>query len=119
MNQQQRKYARERVGVICAKKERELRKKHTTESVRLSRHERFKAFKNGDYTIKKGVSQEITSYTDVMDIVDFKGEKKEKVNETALQKDLASVREQANNIVDQIMLGDAEEAMKLIEEFSK
>ena len=117
MNQQQRKYALDRVNsIVCAQVDL-VKDKHTKKAVRLHSGARFQEFKAGRWVIKKGVSS-ISGYTDITDILDFTEECDEVKNDDAIDKDVLKIRKAASKVSDQIMLGDTEVALKLLEAFA-
>lgn len=118
MNQTQRKYARERVEAIASRARENVQKHYTTPGNSLSATERFKEFKAGRFKIKKGVDS-VNTYTDVCDIVEFDKETKTKKNTVKIQKETEQINTALNKVIDEIMLGDNEKALKLIEAFDK
>jgi len=118
MNQQQRKYALDRVNsIVCAQVDL-VKDKHTKKAVRLGTNERFNAFKAGRWVIKKDIKA-LSQYTDIVDVLDFTEECDEVKNDDAIDKDTLSIRKAASKVSDQIMLGDTEVALKLLEAFAE
>ncbi len=63
--------------------------------------------------------KEINGYTDVKDAFDFSKHEYAAVTNTEAYKEGAElVDAEASNVTDQIMLGDAEEALRLLEAFT-
>ena len=119
MNQTQRKYAIERIDFLLGKKKTVARMRHTKRAVTLSPEERFRAFKKGEYTIRKDCPQVINGYTDVVKIISFKKESIRQENQAAMAKELDGLDAEAAAIRDQIMLGDGEKALELIGKYEK
>lgn len=116
MNQQQRKYALARVSEIKTVKIERLKKELTKPAVRLNKEQRLSAFRKGEFTIKKEAT-EISNYTYVVDIISFNAESEEKFDKEKFHKQSLLIEKQANQVSDEIMLGDAQEAMRLLEKF--
>lgn len=118
MNQQQKKYAMERLSSIFRQRKAAIKKKHTTPAVVKSAKERAAMFKRGEFTVKSGVKA-ISSYTDVEDIVTFKGEREQSQNDTAIEKEVSALWAEYNEACDELMLGDEEKALQLIKAFDR
>ena len=117
MNQTQRKYALERITSLEAKKLQEVMEKHRTPAVTLTSKQRYIAFRKGEYKINPDAEHKISGYTDVTDLIIFDAERPERIDTDSVEKQKAILREKSSRIRDQIMLGDAEEAMRLINQF--
>ena len=117
MNQQQRKYALERVTTIKQQKIQGAKDKYITKGNRLSGTERLKALKAGEFTVNPKV-RSITDYQDIHSVLIFDGESETVENTEALSKAKTTLESEANKVADQIMLGDAQAALRLIEAFS-
>lgn len=118
MNQQQKKYAQSRVSAIYERRQHDLRKLHTTPAVRLTSTERATAIRAGKAKLLPEVKR-ISNYDDVIDVFVFDGERAEKIDNAKLEKALAELKTEFNNVMDELMLGDAEEAIKLIKAFDR
>jgi len=116
MNKQQRDYAASRVINIKTAKIEAIKLKYTTPAILLSPEEKAKAFRAKKYKVLSDVTK-ITSYTDVTDIVQFTDEKPEKKDSKKIEAETSAVVAEASKIVDELMLGDATEALKLIQAF--
>ena len=117
MNQQQRKYAKERIESLVLERLGAINKKHTAPAVTLTKEQRFKAFKKGEYKIKPGVKPEISNYTAVSDIIDFNGERKSASNHIKINEITKKINLEHQKIMDELMLGDCEKALELIKKF--
>lgn len=118
MNQQQKKYAQNRVSAIYARRQRDLRKSMITPAIKISPSERADAIRAGKVKLRPGIKR-IGNYDDVIDVLVFDGERDEKVDEAKLTKALSELETEFNNVMDELMLGDAEEAIKLIKAFDR
>jgi len=116
MNQHQRKYAISRVSEIKNYKIKKLQEDCETKAVYLTEKERFEAFKKGQFKIRKDASK-ISNYTDVVSIVCFDAEKERTFDEAKFKKECSKIEKEASRVSDEIMLGDAQEAMRLLEKF--
>lgn len=113
MNQQQRKYALERVGIITRQKMEEARVKYTTPEVSLSVEERKTALREGRFKIKDEIPP-YPRYRDLSHWIEFVDERDAYVDQGALDQSCKMIRNEGNRIKDEIMLGDSEEALKAI-----
>jgi len=118
MNQQQKKYAMERLATIRKRRETELTQKYTTPESIHTPSERAAMFKRGEFTVNKSVKR-ITNYTDLTDVVQFKGERPATVNQPALDKAKAALFKEYHKACDELMLGDETKALALIKSFDK
>lgn len=118
MNQQQKKYAMGRLATIRSRRESELKQKYTTPAVAHTPSERAAMFKRGEFTVDKSVKR-ITGYTDLLEVVQFKGEREATVNQAALDKAKAALLKEYNKACDELMLGDETKALALIKAFDK
>lgn len=116
MNQQQRKYALARVAEIKNYKIKKLQEDCETKAVYLSEKERFQAFQKGQFRIKKDISK-ISNYTDVVSVIAFDAEKERSFDDQKFKRESIKIEKEANKVSDEIMLGDAQEAMRLLEKF--
>lgn len=116
MNQQQRKYALARVSEIKEYKLLKLKEECTEKEARLNDKERLEAFKKGEFKIRKDVSK-ISTYTHIVNVVTFNAEKEKVFFDKIFTAKSALIEKQASKVADEIMLGDALEAMKLLEKF--
>lgn len=119
MNQQKQKYALERVQGIYAQKVEEIENKYTTPDVTLTKEERCKLLKSGTIKVKKGITR-IDTWSDVMDVFDFsKHESEGERDNKKIDTEVTKLRIEYNKVRDEIVLGDEEEALKLIQAFDK
>ena len=113
MNQQQRKYARERVEQIFKSASDDLRKKHTTQAVRLTEKQKIAALKKGEFKVLN-TARNRCGY--LSEFVSFDAEK-EKTVSIELNPALKKLENKKNAVLDKIMLAESEEALKAIEKF--
>lgn len=120
MNLKQKSYALKRIDDIQRRKLNEIKRSdYETKSVKLSPEERFKLFKKGKFEIKKSIENPFIGYNYCKDIFTFKGEVEQSFDQDKFEKAQQKVRTQADKIRDQIMLGDAEKALELIQKFEE
>lgn len=118
MDQSQRKYAMERVKELLQEKTTALRKKHLKASKPLTPEQKLQMIYNG--TVDMVTRRKWTSTMLFIDAYDFKGLNGELVlDEKAFEKESIPLHRKAAAIRDQIMLGDTDTAIKLLEEFAK
>lgn len=121
MNQQQKNYIKKRITEIREHKLSTLRNDLTIKAVSLSNRERIDLIRLGK--VKMRPSTELNrcneySLNSLTTVFDFsKYETKASFNQAKFNERAAKLRAEANRIVDQIMLGDAEEALRLVKEF--
>lgn len=119
MNVQQQKYALERVSSINKRLMSELRNKHTTPAIKVSGKEQLKLIKQGKVKFNKSIT-EVGYYTKVEQLYDFsKFKSPEKLDEKKYKPESDKLRVKYDQVRDEIVLGDEEQALKLIQAFSK
>jgi len=117
MNQTQKKYALERVEYIRRNKNSELENKYTTPKKQLSGDEMINLVVKKKVPIRKDISRN-TYRPELKDVFDFSNYESPKVIDSKkLSMAIKPINEKAQKIKDQIMLGDAEEALKMIQDF--
>ena len=110
MNQAQVKYARTRIDDIAAKKRLEIQDKFTVQKPIMSFEDKIEAIKAGQFAKGK---------YDGLDYIVFdalKDEGKER-RELDKKKELDAVGAFKTKLLDELMLGDSEEALKAIQDF--
>lgn len=113
MNQSQVRYFMERVNNLYREKDKKLKEKFTIPGKELSKRERANLIKSGKVKLKSDV-KEIKGYDTVEELFDFsKYEWDEKLN-SKYHEELSRYMDRVNQAKDSIMLGDEEEALKLI-----
>lgn len=118
MNQTQIKYARERANAIYTRKQNDLRKLYTTEAKLLSTDEKLKALKAGAFTIVPQKDRNDSGFRRSWDnFVLFTDEIKGGLNTDAFEKAKAKLDADFTRINDELVLGDNEQALKLLEAF--
>ena len=111
LNKSQIEYARARVNQISNKKKEDLKKFLTTGQA-LTDERRAILLKQGKVKLKKGITK-VRGYSDVRDVFDFTPFEQK----TDAKKYSAGVKKIENNalsLIDKLMLGDTEQALKLI-----
>ena len=121
MNQLQRTYIKRRVEGILAEKIAESRVKFTAKSKMLTNQERIQMIRAGKVKMKS--EKDLLSAGNygslyINTIYDFsKFEVKGGLDQAAHSKHTKKLKAKANEICDTVMIGDAEEALKMIKEF--
>lgn len=125
MNHTQKKYAMERVdGIASAKIEAIEEAMPTTPHKILTYRKAEKLIKEGKVKMIASPSKEIHCYRNFVDTFDFSkhhdyNRRTPNYDPKAFKKKADVVRKERTRIKDKIMLGDAEEALKMIEAFTK
>lgn len=114
MNTQQRKYAIERINTLIGEKKAAIRAKHYQNGTSFGTDEMREALRKGEFTVKEGY---FGRRADLCEVVKFNGEKPDLFNEEACNKETAEMLAEAAKIKDQLMLGDAQQALEAIEKF--
>lgn len=122
MNQQQVKYTLKRLSEIRHKKINDLRTNHTTEAVYLSNEEKARLLKEGKVTLWKtkisnvplNSHEKIYNWTDT---VVFPKEVKKSFDRNAFDEESSKVHQEYNKIVDELVLGNSEQALEMIKGF--
>jgi len=128
MNQTQKKYAMLRVEDILEHKARKIRKAMPKSPVKkqLTYRQAAKLIKDGKVKLHVDMPPNKTMYdckyiTDMFDFSDYctREPRGPGYDEDACMKKIKPFHVECQRIRDQIMLGDSEEALKLIDEFAK
>jgi hypothetical protein len=120
MNQTQKVYIRKRIEGILQSKLAELRKKLTVQPKTLSPREKIDMIYTGKVKLKprKDVPLNVSSSLYVTHLYDFtKYETRGGIDQEKFSKIYKTLKKEADTIIDNVMLGDAEEALKLIQNF--
>lgn len=116
MNQVQLKYARERAHDIYQRRCAVIRTKYTEPEVVLTPTQKVKAPKDGKFKIKDTVS----TYSHYLeDYVILEGAKSLTRDEVKIKAETAVLDKEYRKVTDELVLGDQEEALKLIKAFDK
>jgi hypothetical protein len=120
MNQTQKKYALERIDILKDQKIKKLRQKYTRKGKRLTDKERYLLIKDGKVQTRS--EKEFDKFTYQQDRVNnvfvfSKYEWDSSINHKEYDPLESKIIKEARRIKDQIMLGDAEEALKMIQGF--
>lgn len=112
MNQTQLKYARERASSIRKRREEVLKDKHTTPSIKLSTDDKLKALKAGAFKVSKATPASLWYNS-----VTFTDEVVGGLNQKAFDAEKAALDVAYNRLIDELVLGDHEEALRLLRAF--
>lgn len=113
MNQQQRKYAIRRLEEIAELAISKAEKDYWQEGVRLTTAEKLEALASGDFVIESPRG----SWNNWHSCVKFTGESLGRLLDEGKER-VASIKKELASTTDVIMLGDNEEALRLIKEFT-
>jgi hypothetical protein len=94
-----------------------IRQKHTTEAVELSTEGKRKALTEGRFKVHQSRPRYNSGY--LSDFVAFDEESPKSVDQKAIDKAVAALTKSYTNLTDQLVLGDASEALRLLEQFAK
>ncbi len=128
MNQPQKKYAIERVEYILKCKTATIKAAMPRKPVprRVTYRQAVKLIKDGKVKLDKSiaVNEEMYHYKNIADMFDFSAYRttascSEEYDVDAFNKKTIPFYKECQRIKDQIMLGDSEEALRLIEAFEK
>ena|ERR1035437_1560557 len=116
MNTHQKKYALQRIDGLQIIKIREAEEKFTTKAVTLNNDEKYKLIANG--SVKILPFNRIGNYSpDLYPSFDFSAhESKAKLDDKKYNPIVEKINSISQQAKDQIMLGDCEEAMRLIQQ---
>ena len=119
MNTTEKKYAVERVNDIASRKRRKAEDETYTAAVGLSLDKKIDMVQTGKVKVRKIVTTRYgtPSFADLFDFSKY--EKSDKVDTEKRGKLVTRINAEARKIRDKIMLGDSQEAIKLIEAFEK
>jgi len=116
MNQQQKAYAMARVSSILNKKGSELKARFTTKGKSLTFVEKCRLIRNGGAELLP--DSQLSTWTDLKDAFLWgQHEIQDHFDQSAYDSAIEPFQAEATRIQDQLMLGDAEEALKLIQAF--
>jgi len=115
MNQTQIKYARQRAEAIFSDKSKALEIKHNTKGVSLTIKERLDALMDGDFSIKEPSDYQGAHQWHYQ--VVFDAEKPAVFDRDSYEKDHKELKTAFNALMDELMLGDNQEALKLLKAF--
>lgn len=118
MNQKQREYAMARVSAVRARKVEEIKARHTIPAVKLSLARKAELVVSGGVP---AIPHKLKSYyTDWPDAFDFSAYERDEVyDKDSAAPLIAKVNAEADRIHDNIMLGDAEEALSALRAFEE
>jgi hypothetical protein len=114
MNSQQLKYARARANAILSKRTKAIRERWASKEKRLSPTEKLAALKAGEFAVKKplaGVDRYWWDYVIFTKEID--------TDTVGMNTELATLHEEFTKLMDELMLGDQEVALKALKAFEQ
>lgn len=114
MNTQQRKYAIERINTLISQKEEAIKAKHTIPAVQLNMDGMREALRRGAFDVTDG---DFYRGSDLYRVISFHDDVPGTWDEKAAKAEIAVMKIEAAKIKDQLMLGDAKQALEAIEKF--
>lgn len=119
MNKAQITYAIQRVDTSLKSKISAVEEKYTVKKKALTVTDVYKAIKEGAVKVNKGYeTTKIDSYIDLDDVFDLSPLGYRDVVDTKKSApEIAKLKKEAESIKDKLILGDCQEALKLIESF--
>lgn len=117
MNQQQRKYAAQRLQQLFNEKMESIKKTHTIQAIRLTCGEKTKALENNEVVFTMPTVWPNSAY-DILKCFEWKGEQGASINKTAIEEESKPLTKRYQEALDELYLGDSEVALSLITEFS-
>lgn len=114
MNAQQRKYAIERINTLISQKEEAIKARHTIPAIHLNMDGMREALRTGAFDVTEN---DFYRGSDLYRVVTFHGEVPGTWDEKAAKAEIAAMKIEAAKIKDQLMLGDAKQALEAIEKF--
>jgi len=115
MNQLQVKYARQRAEAIYNDKRKDLEAKHRIGGVQLNIKQRLKAVVNGEITITEPAAHQGPHQWYYQ--ISFNAEKQPSFDNDAYEAEGKKLKTSFNALMDELMLGDNQEALKLLKAF--
>ena len=115
MNQKQKEYAQGRVNRIKDTKIDAAKQVFTTAGKTLEKPEKYELIADGSVVVKSWTTVDSNYNPKLYDSFDFSEyEKDAVVDQAKLTKRVATIEDAAKHAVDEIMLGDSQEALELI-----
>lgn len=115
MNQAQVKYARQRAEAIYGDKRKDLEAKHRIGGVQLDIRQRLKAVADGEITIAEPHNHQGPHQWYYQ--ISFNAEKQASFDNDKYNTEAAELKKNFNALMDELMLGDNQEALKLLKAF--
>lgn len=119
MNREQVRYALKRVDSIFKDKKQEIREKHSTPSIKLTLEEKLEALKKGKFKVASCPSGSSYRSPYLENYITFAGTKKATIDQKKITEETRKLQAKADELRDQFMLGESEEALKLLAEFER
>lgn len=117
MDQNQKRYAMQRIEQSMNSKVDAAKDKHSKKTKGVSDTDKVQAVRNGNVSLKYPSSR-ITLKTTVADAFDFSDlEPRDVLDVAAFKKEERAIRSAASKVKDEIMLGDGKKAIALIRKF--
>jgi uncharacterized protein YaaR (DUF327 family) len=117
MNNEQMKYIKQRASEIKSQKLNEIKEKFTDKGVSLTLEQKLQALKDGKFTVTTPPTENIKYGILWYSFISFNGEKSGKTDTEGLNKAKAEINQKFTKLMDELMLGDSEEALRLLKAF--
>lgn len=118
MNQQQIKYARQRLEKIFSEKRKSIESACTVEANTLSYQGRLDALKAGRFTVVKHDYAYQAGYADRIDqYIKFTDETPKNFDKVSYDKAIKTLTDKYEKALDELILGDNQEALEMIKQF--
>lgn len=115
MNRDQIKYVTERAQSMYNSKRQSLIKQFTTPAVTLTDFEKLEALRDGSFSIKENAGR----FYYLNDVIEFPQERLQVIDSEGLDKASTQLSKVYNKLMDELMLGDSEQALQMLKEFEK
>ena len=115
MNQTQVKYARQRAQEIYSDKRKDLEDRHRTNGVQLDIKQRLKAVADGEITIAEPSASQGPHQWSYQ--ISFNAEKQPSFDKDTYEAEAKKLKTSFNALLDELLLGDNQEALKLLKAF--
>jgi hypothetical protein len=118
MNKTQLEYAVKRLDSVHSDKWRAIKEQHAKAQQPFDGNALVKAIKSGKVTINTKYAKRVLGYCDISECFDGIPDKEKPTENEAFKKAVAPLEAEHSRIRDQLYLGDAKEALALIEAFA-
>jgi hypothetical protein len=118
LNSTQVKYARERAKEIYDTRHQAVVDRHTTPAIELTSDEKLVALRTGEFEVRAEPGRYGRGRTYLSDYVIFPAERERSVDQKAINIEVAALSAEYTSLVEQLVLGDNAEALKLLSKFA-
>jgi hypothetical protein len=118
MRKDQIEYFKGRVTGIVRGRQKEIADKHTVPAVKLSDAGKASLIRSGKVKMRSGIVA-ISRYDHVCDVFDFSKHQSEAHLTPAGHRLMTTLNEEANSVLDAVILGEEAEAFRRLEAFAK